>query len=37
MSTDRVSALILGISVFLGLFCLGYLMANAAIDYKQYE
>ena len=37
MSTDRVSALILGISVFLGLSCLGYLMANAAIDYKQYE
>ena len=37
MSTGRVSALILGISVFLGLSCLGYLLANAAIEYKQYE
>ncbi|USE39356.1 SIMPL domain-containing protein [Endozoicomonas sp. SCSIO W0465] len=37
MSTGRVSALILGISVFLGLSCLGYLLANAAIDYKLYE
>ncbi|WP_066014195.1 SIMPL domain-containing protein [Endozoicomonas atrinae] len=37
MSTGRVSALILGISIFLGLSCLGYLLANAAIEYKQYE
>ncbi|WP_257296538.1 SIMPL domain-containing protein [Endozoicomonas sp. YOMI1] len=37
MSTGRISALILGISVFLGLSCLGYLLANAAIEYKQYE
>ncbi len=37
MSTDRVSALIVGMSVFLGLSCLGYLVANAAIEYKQYE
>ncbi|ELU08686.1 hypothetical protein CAPTEDRAFT_125140 [Capitella teleta] len=37
MSADRVSALILGMSVFFGLSCLGYLVANAAIEYKQYE
>ena len=37
MSTGRVSAVILGISVFLGLSSLGYLLANAAIEYKQYE
>lgn len=36
-TTNTFSALILGISVFLGLSCLGYLLANAAIEYKQYE
>ncbi len=35
--TNRTSALILGISIFLGLAALGYLLAGAAINVKEYE
>ncbi|MGZ8928228.1 MAG: SIMPL domain-containing protein [Methylobacter sp.] len=35
--TNRVNALILGISIFLGLTALGYLLGRAAIDFKEYE
>lgn len=35
--TNRASALILGLSVFLGLTALGYLLGKAAIDFKEYE
>ena len=35
--TDKSSALILGLFVFLGLAVLGYLLADAAIRYKEYE
>lgn len=31
------SALILGVFIFIGLTALGYLLGNAAIEYKQYE
>lgn len=34
---SKASALILGVFMFLGLSALGYLLANAAIEYKQYE
>ena len=34
---DRSSALILGVSVLLGLLGLGYLLGNAAIQFKEYE
>ena len=34
---NSVSAFLLGISIFLGLSVLGYLLAGAAIDYKEYE
>ena len=33
----KVSALILGVSIFLGLTSLGYLLGNAAIEFKEYE
>jgi len=35
--TNRANALILGLSVFLGLTALGYLLGKAAIDFKEYE
>jgi len=35
--TNRAGALILGISIFLGLTSLGYLLGKAAIDFKEYE
>jgi hypothetical protein len=35
--TNRANALILGISIFLGLTSLGYLLGRAAIDFKEYE
>ena len=35
--TNRANALILGISIFLGLTALGYLLGRAAIDFKEYE
>jgi hypothetical protein len=34
---NRANALILGISIFLGLTALGYLLGRAAIDFKEYE
>jgi len=34
---NKNSAIILGIFIFLGLASLGYLLAGAAIDYKEYE
>lgn len=34
---DRVSALTLGVFIFLGLAALGYLLGKAAIEYKQFE
>ena len=34
---NTVSAFLLGISIFLGLSALGYLLAGAAIHYKEYE
>jgi hypothetical protein len=34
---NSVSAFLLGIFIFLGLSVLGYLLAGAAIDYKEYE
>ena len=38
MSENRkVSALVLGVSIFLGLTSLGYLLGNAAIEFKEYE
>lgn len=36
-STNRLNALILGLSIFLGLAALGYLLGSAAIDFKEYE
>ena len=33
----KVSALVLGVSIFLGLTSLGYLLGNAAIEFKEYE
>ena len=33
----KISAFILGISVFLGLLSVGYLLGKAAIEYKEYE
>lgn len=35
--TGRFNAVVLGLSVFLGLAVLGYLLANAAIQVKEYE
>jgi hypothetical protein len=35
--TNRANALILGISIFLGLTSLGYLLGRAAINFKEYE
>lgn len=35
--TGRINAVVLGLSVFLGLAVLGYLLANAAIQVKEYE
>jgi len=35
--TNKSSAAILGLSIFLGLTTLGYFLANAAIDYKLYD
>jgi hypothetical protein len=35
--TNRANALILGLSIFLGLTALGYLLGRAAIDFKEYE
>lgn len=34
---NKSSAVILGLGIFLGLTALGYLLANAAITYKEYE
>ncbi|WP_139345332.1 SIMPL domain-containing protein [Pseudocolwellia agarivorans] len=34
---SKISALILGVFIFIGLSALGYLLGNAAIEYKQYE
>jgi hypothetical protein len=34
---NRASALILGVSIFLGLAALGYLLGSAAVDFKEYE
>ena len=36
-TTNKTSALILGIFVFLGLSALGYLLGNAAIEFKQFD
>ncbi len=33
----KISAFILGISIFLGLLSVGYLLGKAAIEYKEYE
>ena len=33
----KASALILGVFIFLGLSALGYFLAGAAIEFKQYE
>jgi len=35
--TNKLNALILGASIFLGLAVLGYLLGSAAIDFKEYE
>lgn len=35
--TNGASALVLGVSIFLGLTCLGYLLGNSAIKFKAYE
>lgn len=37
MNTDRFNALAIALGVFLGLTALGWLVANAAIDVKEYE
>jgi len=34
---NRANALILGLSIFLGLAALGYLLGSAVIDFKEYE
>ena len=34
---NRVSALVLGVFIFLGLTCLGYLLGKSAIKFKEYE
>ncbi len=34
---DKASAFILGVFIFIGLTMLGYLLGNAAIEYKQYD
>ena len=34
---SKVSALVLGVFIFLGLATLGYLLGNAAIKFKEYE
>ncbi|GHE91006.1 SIMPL domain-containing protein [Thalassotalea profundi] len=36
-NTNRLSSSILGLFIFLGLTTLGFLLANAVIEYKQYE
>ncbi|MGR9115732.1 MAG: SIMPL domain-containing protein [Gammaproteobacteria bacterium] len=35
--TNKFNALIMGISIFLGLTALGYLLGNALIEFKEYE
>ena len=35
--SSRASAFILGVFVFIGLSALGYLLGDAAIEYKQYD
>ena len=35
--TNKSSAFVLGAFIFLGLSVLGYLLANAAIRYKEFE
>ncbi|MEL6871081.1 MAG: SIMPL domain-containing protein [Pseudomonadota bacterium] len=37
MQTQRSSALILGLSILLGLASLGFLLGNALLDFKEYE
>jgi len=37
MKNEKSSAFILALGIFLGLACLGYFLANAAIKYKEYE
>jgi hypothetical protein len=32
---NRVSALVLGVFIFLGLTCLGYLLGKSAIKFKE--
>ena len=34
---NRISALVLGVFIFLGLTCLGYLLGKSAIKFKEYE
>lgn len=36
-ANNRISALVLGIFIFLGLSSLGYLIGNSAIKFKEYE
>jgi len=35
--TNKTGALILGVFVFLGLSTLGYLLGNAAVEFKQFD
>jgi hypothetical protein len=35
--TSKAASFILGVSIFLGLLALGYLLGNAAIQFKEYE
>ena len=37
LENNKISALMLGVFVFLGLSSLGYLLGNAAIQFKEYE
>ena len=37
MQENKHSYALLGICIFLGLFCLGYLLSNALIQFKEYE
>ncbi|HDZ16116.1 MAG TPA: SIMPL domain-containing protein [Methylophaga aminisulfidivorans] len=37
MNSNKTSSIILGISLILGLSCLGWLLANAALQYKAFE
>jgi hypothetical protein len=34
---NRVSALLLGVFIFFGLTCLGYILGKSAIKFKEYE